>query len=461
MKRVGKGKRVTAFLLAALMLVSAAFCTEVPVSAYTFKTTIANSLVTTKIQQVGRYSVRIQWDKSRLANGYAIYRKEGNQPYKRIKTVGSNVSSYLDQSRVSATQYQYAVRAFRKENRGTDVMSKYKAVPVATRPEMTSIQAEVNSSTQITASWKKIPRVDGYRVYRKASLQKWKLLADVSSNTTSYVDKKASSNTKYVYTVRPYKKSGTQKWEATYKVGNQVIESNVVKTPSDSSGSSDGSGSGNNAKYGASQKEVMKKILYAVESGGQIYGNQDYTDFTEPYTNSSAEDAITIGAGQWYANEARRLLHLIHDTMSAAEYAKYDPKNCVWNDVKYISEGGKYKSWSNYRLSEESDKARIIVKLISSSVGRKCQDQLMYQQIEEMEAEIRKLGVTEARAVGMLINNRHQGGYSAVTRILKKTKKPVTLDNIYAALQTDTGNQVGAYRTRQKLVYNWLKTYMK
>ena len=101
------------------------------------------------------------------------------------------------------------------------------------------------------------------------------------------------------------------------------------------------------------------------------------------------------------------------------------------------------------------------MKLISSADGIKCQDQLMYQQIDEMQKEIRKLGITEAKTVGMFINIRHQGGYGAVTRVLKKTNRPVTLDNIYKALQTDTGNQVGAYRTRQKCVYTWLKTYMK
>ena len=47
----------------------------------------------------------------------------------------------------------------------------------------------------------------------------------------------------------------------------------------------------------------------------------------------------------------------------------------------------------------------------------------------------------------------------AVARILAKTKKPYTLDNLYAACQTDTGNQVGAYKRRQRFVYNTLKTY--
>ena len=50
------------------------------------------------------------------------------------------------------------------------------------------------------------------------------------------------------------------------------------------------------------QKVVLRKIIYAVETGGQVYGQQDYSDFTEAYTNSSEEHAITIGAGQWYGN---------------------------------------------------------------------------------------------------------------------------------------------------------------
>lgn len=139
------GKKCAVLLLAAVMLATTVFCTEVPVSALTLKATIANSRVTTKIQEAGRYSIRIQWDMSRLASGYAIYRKENGQSYKRIATVGKNVSSYLDQKRVSATQYQYAVRAYRKEN-GKEVYSQYNAVLGATRPEMPKIQAKANSS---------------------------------------------------------------------------------------------------------------------------------------------------------------------------------------------------------------------------------------------------------------------------------------------------------------------------
>lgn len=65
------------------------------------------------------------------------------------------------------------------------------------------------------------------------------------------------------------------------------------------------------------QKEIIRKIIYAVETGGQVYGKMSYSDFTEAYTNSSIEHAITIGAGAWYATEAKKLLALIRSTDAA------------------------------------------------------------------------------------------------------------------------------------------------
>ncbi|MFQ7716017.1 MAG: hypothetical protein ACLRH0_07240 [Blautia wexlerae] len=51
---------------------------------------------------------------------------------------------------------------------------------------------------------------------------------------------------------------------------------------------------------------VLRKILYAVESGDQVYGRQDYSCFASAEANCDNEIAITIGAGQWYADEAKR-----------------------------------------------------------------------------------------------------------------------------------------------------------
>ena len=198
------------------------------------------------------------------------------------------------------------------------------------------------------------------------------------------------------------------------------------------------------------QKNVLRKIIYAVETGGQVYGQQDYSDFTEAYTNSSEEHAITIGAGQWYAIEAQTLLKRIYDA-DTAQWNRLDNIG-LWEQVQEAD-------WSCFNISRSSQFANLIVQLISSKTGVKCQDNLMDEQLAAYADEAFKRGVTDARAQAMCVNFRHQGGQGAVTRILAKTQKPYVLDNLYAACQTDTGNQVGAYKDRQSFVYNALKTY--
>ena len=198
------------------------------------------------------------------------------------------------------------------------------------------------------------------------------------------------------------------------------------------------------------QKEVLRKIIYAVETGGQVYGQQDYKDFTEAYTNSSNEHAITIGAGQWYGPEAKTLLQRIKKA-SPAEWQRLDTAN-VWADVQSAD-------WDTYNISSGSAKAKCIVALIGTATGIKCQDALLDEQMDVYVREAENLGVIDPAGQAMCANFRHQGGLPAVKRILTKTDKPYTLDSLYKACQSDTGNQVGAYKSRQKFVYESLKKY--
>lgn len=198
------------------------------------------------------------------------------------------------------------------------------------------------------------------------------------------------------------------------------------------------------------QKTVLRKIIYAAETGGQVYGQQDYSDLTEAYTNSSEEHAITIGAGAWYATEAKTLLERIYDA---------DPEQWEKIDKVRLLEQVQTANWECFNISRVSQLADTIIALISSKIGVKCQDSLMDEQLATYADEAFKRGVTDTRAQAMCVNFRHQGGQGAVTRILAKTQKPYTLDNLYTACQTDTGNQVGAYKSRQRFVYNALKKY--
>ena len=216
-------------------------------------------------------------------------------------------------------------------------------------------------------------------------------------------------------------------------------------------GTSNNNSSSGNAYATAEQMAVLRKIMYAVETGGQVYGNARYDDFTEAYTNTPEEHAITIGAGQWYGPEAKKLLNTIR--------SKY-PSTFAALDTAGIANDLDNRDWSTYKLSEGSAKANCIVKIINTSEGRSVQDQLIDEQMTKYLEEARSLGVTEIKAMMMCANLRHLGGLGAVKRVLGKTATPYTLDHIYQALQSDTGNQVGTFKSRNKKVYNWLLEYI-
>lgn len=126
---------------------------------------------------------------------------------------------------------------------------------------------------------------------------------------------------------------------------------------------------------------VLRKILYAVESGGQVYGHQNYSAFAGVGANTPNEKAITLGAGQWYAGEARLLLQNIQK--------KY-PKDFSKLDTAGIAADLK-KSWNRYGVSAASAKGKCIIAIISSVAGIKCQDELMETQIKEYATSLARL----------------------------------------------------------------------
>lgn len=200
---------------------------------------------------------------------------------------------------------------------------------------------------------------------------------------------------------------------------------------------------------------VLRKILYAVESGNQIYGEQDYAAFAEVGANCSNEKAITIGAGQWYADEAKELLYRIQ---------RGNPKLFKDMDTENLEADLLKKSWATYAVSKDSAKGRLIISIISMELGKKCQDQYMEDQIAAYAKSIEKTyGTMPDSAMMECINIHHQGGDSALKRILAKTVKPYTADKIYTVLCMDptdpVQNQVGDYTDRQKAVINMIHAY--
>lgn len=221
-------------------------------------------------------------------------------------------------------------------------------------------------------------------------------------------------------------------------------------------------------EYDEYAREVMRKIMYAVETGGQIYGNARYNDFTQAYTNSTRETAITIGAGQWFATEAKRLLTLIRSA---------NPNLFAALDTAGIGKDLDTADWSTYggdgnggrTILKGSAKAVCIQNIISSETGIQIQDQLVDEQMERYINEAETLGVTDLKGKMFCANVRHLGGYSTMKWVIEccqEDGKPLTMTNLYNSMRDHTsnkaGNGVGAdkYDSRHKKVMGWLNEYL-
>ena len=135
-------------------------------------------------------------------------------------------------------------------------------------------------------------------------------------------------------------------------------------------------------KLTANPAEVLRKIMYAVETGGQVYGGADYSSLISAGTNTDNEKAITIGAGQWYANEARELLK---------EILKAAPTVFRKLDTQGIEEDLN-KDWSRYNLSKTGAKAKVIKAIISTPEGKAAQDKKLDAQMIVFVNEAEALG---------------------------------------------------------------------
>lgn len=390
-------------------------------------------------------SVTLSWNKVSGADGYQIYRQSyDGQSYQRIKVVGAAVNRYVDSGLKTSKGYRYRVRAYKKVGKKY-TYSTYNTLQACTLPERPALSVDFVTSNSVSLKWNSVPRITGYRIYRRLPGQSWTMIAKVPANTTTYTDGSSSLNagTVYQYTVRAYRTIESKSWLSSYKAVP------VTTSEEESIGSTE--------KLTPMQKVVMRNIIYAVESGGQVYGECDYSAFIGAGANTPNEVAITIGAGQWYATEAQTLLKKIY-TLYPDVFKKYDKNGALWKDVMN-------EKWSTYNVSKTSVKGKRIISIISTPEGKKCQDNLMLEQITDYETLIReKYGPMNAKAMMECINIIHQGGDAAVRRILGKTTKPYTLDKIYATLNKDpedtsSNNQVGDYVTRQKAVYTYINRY--
>lgn len=162
--------------------------------------------------------VKISWKKIGNAEKYLIYRKRGSGTYKRIATVSSKKTTYLDKKTSQGIPYTYGVKVVKSKK--TSGLSNAKTIVSLKQIKKTS--AKARKGKKVVLYWKKQKNVTGYQIRfaTKKLLKKSKVIT-VSKKSTKMV-RKGLKKKVYCYQIRSYKKTSTgisySPWSSVKKV---------------------------------------------------------------------------------------------------------------------------------------------------------------------------------------------------------------------------------------------------
>lgn len=172
--------------------------------------------------------IRINWNKVSGATGYEIYRKSSvNAAYKKMATVGSSETEYLDRELKANQTYYYRVKAVKTV--GGKTIAGESSDTIRTRTLFTQVKMKSGFSCTTNAvriNWNKVSGADGYQVFRWNG-SAWKKVAVIrNGSTTTYRNNGLKAGTTYKYKVKAYKKTGT-----TYYTGYAGTTKTAVTRP--------------------------------------------------------------------------------------------------------------------------------------------------------------------------------------------------------------------------------------
>lgn len=203
--------------------------------------------------------------------------------------------------------------------------------------------------------------------------------------------------------------------------------------------------------------EILAKIIGGVESGGQVYGGQNYAAYARKAANSANEKTCTLGWAQNYGNEGRRLCKMI----LAADAAAFRKADTAGIEKKLSAD------WEATGWNPSAAEKKALIAIITTEAGKKCQDELFAELMNTYIKSAEAYGVTDIKAQMMWCEIEHLGGLRPVKRIFSRATKPYTPDTIFASLlldqkDTSNNNQVGdkKFQSRHECCVRWIKQYV-
>ncbi len=164
----------------------------------------AKTPVVSSIEVKYNNSIEVKWGKTSSGAKYDVYRKIGDGGWKKVKSNYTG-TKYVDTSVKSGQEYTYTVRAKIATSDGTATSAYYqnddKAVTYLRAPTLNKAVA-VKSGVKV--SWYSVSGSVKYTILRKNSdgSTGWKKVGTAKAGAESFIDKSASRDTGYIYTVR-------------------------------------------------------------------------------------------------------------------------------------------------------------------------------------------------------------------------------------------------------------------
>ena len=141
--------------------------------------------------------IELIWNKSEGAEGYTVYRKDGNTDTIIAFFSGDETTLFLDEDVQNNKKYQYTVIAHKGIYRSS---FSYRTSKVyITAPTLKKAR---NYNGYVKLYWEKTKTADKYRVYRKTADTDWVYLDTVSKKYSTYKDETVKNKGEYIYTVR-------------------------------------------------------------------------------------------------------------------------------------------------------------------------------------------------------------------------------------------------------------------
>ena len=146
----------------------------------------------------------LSWTKVDGATRYLIYRKSSTAGWKKVLTLGGDVTTYTTSSLVPDS-YSFMVKAARydsKDRTQTNGSNEVEGISVFSQP---SVKVAAASATSAKISWDAVEGCKYYEVYRATSKDGTYTKVRTLENETSYTNKSLKSGKTYYYMVKAYR----------------------------------------------------------------------------------------------------------------------------------------------------------------------------------------------------------------------------------------------------------------